>query len=501
MATQTLEAPGRSEQQEGLQPYWQDAIEGRYRRLTVTQLTLYWWLYKDGHINARQLRAIFALHEMHERRSYLEKGAHCRYPLTEINRLIGGGGGEGSERATRRDVARLSKLGVVTYEANLLRFATSPDQLNSDLDLSGFWALLNAMPHKRRTVPVPRRLLRALAGGFSRAVAGTLIAHVIRCLFWHKAEGGYRVDGRTKASWVVDHFGISRRAVMDARKKLIGLGWLEKIEAEQWEINRWGGRYAIRTAGPGVDFVAESAPPQAANDPESAPLSKQISSSKEEALITRRPTSGGRSGHSIEGKEAGSRKKKGGQAGPTIFDIQRLDLELSSRTEMLYRDACKHGKASASEHGRLQFFALVERARAHGQDPCKLLAWLLREGKTGFIAQIDEDRSVERIKTLDHDVKPHRDRKRNARKSRKLSFSGEPTQPRVSGPSDDMRYYMAVLDAVRRTGAKLDEISKEACRRRGWTQERWDQAEADYWAWQKEKSEAVEANHLERMGA
>lgn len=481
MATLTLKDP-RQREEGGIQPYWQEAIEGRYVPLSVAQLAMIWWLYAQGHINARQLRVVFALLEMAERRRWLDKGAHRLYDLAEIRTLIGGGGeGVVSDLALRRDAAHLTRIGILNYEPNRLRFATSPDQLNVEFDLSGFFTFFRALPHPRRTVPVPRRLLRALAGGFTRAVTGTLIAHVLRSLFWHKAAGGYRVDGRTKASWIVEHFGISRRAVLDARGRLVELGWLEKLPAEQWELNRWGGRYAIRTAGPSVEFATDSAPPQAANDSQSAPPCKQISSSNEEIKKPVHSASGA-SGVSLQ-EEKGSRKSTlaTNSGAPSIFDIRREDLEDAPRTEALYRHACIHGRANASEHGRLEFFAFVERARAHGHDPCRLLAWLLAGKRTGYVTEIDEQRGQARLKRLDYGAQ-----------RRSTLKEGSQTPPRVRGPSVDVRHYMAVLKVVKERRLVMSPwgVAREYL---GWDRTRWDQAEAEYWRWQEQKAEATGA--------
>ena len=46
--------------------------------------------------------------------------------------------------------------------------------------------MLAKIPNPGRPVPVPRRMLRALAGGFNRAVMAVIIATLIRSLFWHR---------------------------------------------------------------------------------------------------------------------------------------------------------------------------------------------------------------------------------------------------------------------------------------------------------------------------
>ena len=275
-----------------------DHIEGRYRPITVHQIALAWWLYAEGHITKRQLRVYFAAHELDERRRYTDtedlrgrpgksRERSPRFTLLEIARLVGGltdsptgGGNEGSGGAKtlpvkaqselRTDLRALKRIGLVAVSASSIRFASSADAVRVD-DLSGFWSMLEAMANPRRTVPVPRRMLRALAGGFSKAVTAVIIAVLIRGLFWHKdagsggkraqgnsggdrssdgtrtRSGDYRTDGRYKLSWVSDHFGISRRAATDARGRLIELGWIEPLDVDQWEMNKWGLRDRIVT--------------------------------------------------------------------------------------------------------------------------------------------------------------------------------------------------------------------------------------------------------------
>lgn len=65
---------------------------------------------------------------------------------------------------------------------------------------------------------------------------------LIRGLFWHRDSGDYRTYGRYTHSWIAEHFGISSRAATKARAKLIELGWIEPLDVNQWEMNRWGMR-------------------------------------------------------------------------------------------------------------------------------------------------------------------------------------------------------------------------------------------------------------------
>jgi len=64
-----------------------ERIEGRFRRITVHQITLAWWLYAAGHITRRQLRVYFAAHELAERRRYTSEEHRGSKPLYTIEEL------------------------------------------------------------------------------------------------------------------------------------------------------------------------------------------------------------------------------------------------------------------------------------------------------------------------------------------------------------------------------------------------------------------------------
>ena len=107
-------------------------------------------------------------------------------------------------------------------------------------DLAGLWAMLEEVPNPGRRVPVPRRMIRRLAGGLSKARTATVIAHLIRCLFYRKGQG-INAIGCCKASWVAEVFGVTERSVYDARKYLIEeFGWLVPGDCAQHVLNRDG---------------------------------------------------------------------------------------------------------------------------------------------------------------------------------------------------------------------------------------------------------------------
>jgi hypothetical protein len=390
-------------------------FEGRFRAIPTIQLCLVWWLYRESHISRRQLRVYFALHEMAERRRYTkaEEGGQKRQPFytaSELASLVGGRGDEKSETALKADVRTLAKIGLIRMSQQQIAFALSPDQINV-IDLTAFWTFWNQIPNRRRTVPVPRRTLRALAAGFSKAVTGVLIAMMIRSLHWHKREGDFRVDGRTKGSWIADVFGLSRRAVTDARAHLIALAWLEPQKTTQSLLNRYGNHDKINVAWshkvpgrPAKDDLDSASPSAEKPRGFATPLKTENLSSNEEDLKNKKPETVAVPGPQL----LGSRNKNavGVPAAPKPRQKGKSNLraiavgELSDTNVLfeLHRQAVEVGLSDDSEASLIAFFALAERARSRGNKPQALFTWLLQNRKFEFITQADEDAAMRRIK-------------------------------------------------------------------------------------------------------
>ncbi len=441
----------------------------------------------------RQYRLYFAAHELAERRRYTSRehrGTKPLYTLKEFSALVGGRGSEKATRELRGDMRRLTRLGLVKITKHSISFATSADQIRLGEgvdDLSGFWSMFNAMPNQRRSVPVPRRLLRALAAGFSKGVTALVSAVLIRGLFWHKETSDYRTDGRYKLSWVAEHFGISRRAATDARNKLIELGWIEPLDVNQWEMNRWGMRDRIvpewshtndnpsgdQAAVGGSDDAAGSATPNRVFAGESASPDLTDSLSLTGDIKTRKLPTRERSGFSPS-SILGSRKKKrsGRRVGqPNIRDIQSGDLDDTLRLFDLHRQACELGLANTSEAGRLNFLALAERARARGRRAGALFYWLLREQKFAFITHHDEDEAARRLRE-------HLNGRRPKHPEREQWGGGQEPQPKPPELSEDDKIVVACIRIARQR--RLDDPFRAAQKAKGWTRDRWEDAVAAY---------------------
>ena len=210
---------------------------GGYEGISVTQLSMVWWAYQTGLISKLGLRAYFGCWELETRRRL--SGGKYQPSLAGLQKLVGGPLKEG-KAGLRPVVDRLLGLGLLsTCSKEGVSFASSPKEIRHE-DKSGLDAMLDEMRGVTRKVPVPRRIIRRLAGGLSKARTAVVIAHLIRCLFYRKAEGVNPV-GCCKASWIANAFGITERSVYDARTYLaLELGWLIPQDNSQRILNRDG---------------------------------------------------------------------------------------------------------------------------------------------------------------------------------------------------------------------------------------------------------------------
>lgn len=465
VATLTKPSPKPQSLRHGV---WTNQITGRFRPITVHQLAAAWWLYQAKHITARQFRVYFAAHEMHERRRYTksEEGGRPRtpsYTLDEIKALIGS---QAVDADLSADVKALGRLGLVKIGSRSIEFAVSIDQIALD-DVAGFWAFFDQLPNSRRKVPMPRRTVRALAKGFTRGVSAMMIAMLIRTLYWHRTggedgQGGYRIDGRTKCSWIAEVFGISRRTVTDARAALLELGWITAIDTEQWQLNKWGQRYILNVDEFGPEQQGGSASPTSEiSDVSASPCLNKSSPSTKEVINTRRPAP------MRSGSTGGSRKERSkGSSPPKLHDIRLEDLRDTGRLLELHRQAIKRGDPVNGEGGRHDFIALAERARRHGDDPPRMFAWLLREGRFDFITHEDEDAAAGRLREL---------RQGPRQNSRAVLVT---RKPRAVELSEDARRYAACIMAAKQK--RLNDPFIAARQVFGWTREQWQRAQAEY---------------------
>ena len=472
----------RRKRQPGLEGHYEETITGRYRTIPAHQLALAWWCLKEGHIRPRQLRVYFAAHEMAERRAYgRTRGGRedAVYAIREVQELVGGRGSARAARELRADVRHLAALGLVKLTAHSIEFAKSVDTLTVGEGWSeAFAAFLEDIPNRSRIVPVPRRMVRALAAGFSRSVTAYIIAALIRSVFWHRDVGRYRVDGRMKLGDVHEPFGLCRRSFTTARAFLIELGWLQPLEVPQWAANRYGVHDIVNVHwSPANDAdvcadanpVDNSAPVGEGSDVGSARPSRRSDvdsatpclnrSLPTETKNTRRP---GRA----PGPAGVSFKKSEGEPiqPPTIRDVQSHDLEDTDRMLELHRQAIAAGLAHGGGAGQLDFFAMANRARARGHNPGGLLRWLLVNKRTDYITIADEEAARRRIS--EHHNGPF-----------VSSREAQPKKPKRRLSPDEEIVEICLRAAQQH---RIEDPFRIAFKAKGWTREQWDRAHASY---------------------
>lgn len=444
-------------------------VAGGYEPVSAARLATAWWAYRDGLVSKLALRAYFGCIELEARRR-LSGGKH-RPSLGELRKLVGGvETGRGGVRPALKELLAsgllrsCSKAGVV--------FAESPEELRCE-DRSGLDAMLAKLQGVNRKVPVPRRMIRRLAGGLGKARTATVLAHLIRCLFYYKGEGVNPV-GCCKASWVADVFGVTERSVFDARRFLVlDLGWLQAEECSQHVLNRDGLWVAVNldwgSGGEGTPAEPPAAEAPATPDGFSGPPpenagrfagpntdKKPLRENNNQKPASRPPASGGPAGFS---------NSYSGEKKPNLRDVVPEDLRDGERLLELHAQAVEGRFISTSEADRLAFLAAAAHARAVGSKPCRLFAWMVRGKRFEFITQADEDQA------------------RSLLRPRREPDGGRPTPAPPRRPeetlSDDALMVRSVQAALARAGFRGDPLPLVRRERPEWTRERWDAATAE----------------------
>lgn len=474
MSTTTNERIG------GGDPRGRTTIAGGYEPVSVTRLAMAWWAYRAGLVTKLALRAYFGCIELETRRRL--SGGKYQPSLAELRKLVGGTGGAGrGGGGLRGAVKQLLAVGLLlACSKEGIAFAESADELRC-VDRSGLDAMLGKLQGLTRKVPVPRRMIRRLAGGLSKARTATVLAHLIRCLFYRKGEGINPV-GCCKASWVADVFGVTERSVFDARKFLVvDLGWLLPEDCSQQVLNRdglwvsvnldWGpeGQEDSGEASP-AEAVAAPAEPNESSGPRpetaghfSGPSTdkKPLREMNNQKPASRPPASGGPAGVSISNSNSKSAEKE-----PDLRDVVPEDLRDGGRLLELHAQAVEARFISSSEADRLAFVAAAAHARAVGSKPCRLFAWMVRGRRFEFITQADEDAA----RALLRPPPVSRERERPT--------PAPPRRPEETLSADAL-LARSVLAALDRAGYRGDPLPLVRREKPEWTRPRWDAAVAE----------------------
>jgi hypothetical protein len=473
---------------------------------------LAWWAYHEKLIRLVDLRVWFAAWEMRARRCRRPAPLPRRYGLGELQGLTGL-----SLKRLKAALRLLEDVGLLAWSESAIAFPVSVEGVPLS-DRDGFRAFLGRIPNRRRMVPVPRRILRLLAGGCRPALIATILGHLFRCLYM---KGGQcQPIGRVKASWIAGTFGVGLRRVKEARQELVALGWLIPLDSTQWALNRWGALIRInlgwsRLDGltPAADDAAtayeeevggeptppmpgpELAPPALDSGPESAPPD----SSDENPFQgdkNQEPAAGGSDGFFIALSEDGRAEREaapfsqastaappaqappsaraaqpeGGRPGiPDLRHVVPEDLKDTGRLLGLYEQALDLGLVTDSEHDRLRFVAAAEHARIIGtRNPCGLFVRLVRGGLLHFVTYDDEVAASVRLRQHLHGGIPQA----------RFSPGGNPVSARPA-LSDDARLVQAVRAAATKADYRGDAFPLLKRQKPEWTRERWDRAAAE----------------------
>ncbi len=424
-------------------------LPGGFVLPAVWQLVAAWWCYRSGAMPLRALRTWFALWEVAARRSHMAEGRRPRFRLEELQKLVGGVGG----RHLRSDLRKLRRLHLVSFESGRICFPTSPEQLAVE-DLAPFWSVLEAVANHARRVPLPRRVLRYLAGCSKRVLLATVLGEAMRLLYFKSGEVLSR--GRCKASWVGEVFSVDLRGVKRARQHLLDIGLLvpvgegssrERVFERKWgKVCVWNLDWNEGTELPPVsaDSTTELPPVESDNNPPS-----EIQNNQNPALC---------------GPASGSFKKADPIPEPSIRDIREEDLSEDHRSFDLYRDAIGRELVDDSEAGRLRFFGLLEHARRYGtRNRPGLFRSLLEHQRWHFITQDDEDLARRRLVQAIAPRAPRREAQRPAR----------------APLSDDAKFVRLLQLDLRRCGFHGDPFGELQRRRPEWTHARWQAAVAE----------------------
>jgi len=343
--------------------------QGGYVFVSATGLLATWWSYKAGHIQFRDVRAWLACHELKARRCTMEKGRLPRFTESEVGRLIGGVGGE----HVRASLRRLEAETLLSWSETAIELRSSTEALPPDAA-----EFVEGVTNHRRRIPVPRPLLRLLAGERKPVLVATALGHLLRCMYFRK--GRCEPQGLCKASWIASLFGVDERNVKSARQSLEAMGVLIRSETPQLVMNRYGVAMRLNLEWPGLRATT---PPRVRQSTTESPRPRETGISS-----FRRP------GNQKLGEPSPSGVRKRTGRGPSLSRVMMMDLKDPRRLLLLLGEARRRGALGATESERLKFFAAAEHALAYGrQNPAGLFATVVRRGLWNHLTLEDEDRA------------------------------------------------------------------------------------------------------------
>ena len=188
--------------------------------ISVRQLCRAWVAYQQRHIRIMDLWVWFAAHELVARRCQVKPGQAVHYTEGELTRLLGG------KQNMPQSLRRLADADLLHWDETQLTF---PDDRSPTGEAEAVTAMLEQIPNAHRRIPVPRRMIRYIAGGCHRVSCGHTRgpSHALLVLpRWAMPSRGH-----CKATWIAEVFGVSLRQVKQARQMLEDIGLLARHDA------------------------------------------------------------------------------------------------------------------------------------------------------------------------------------------------------------------------------------------------------------------------------
>ena len=207
---------------------------GGFVFMTVRQLCRVWVAYEQRRIKLVDVWVWWAAHEVVAKRCQAKPDQQRCYRVEELDRLVG------SAHSMPQSLRRLAQAGLLCWNEEQITF---PEEATSMDEFQALNAMLEQIPNHQRRVPVPRRIIRYLAGGCRRVRMATVLGHLLRCLYYR--AGQCCPHGHCKAPWIATVFGVGLRQVKRARRQLEQLGLLQRHDAPQWVLNRYGADLTI----------------------------------------------------------------------------------------------------------------------------------------------------------------------------------------------------------------------------------------------------------------
>lgn len=377
--------------------------DGGFRFIRAYDILGVYFAYTADLIGWYDVRVWFACHEAVARRCGARKGIPAKYREEEIRQLVDGAGVQWIRAALKR----LQSAGLLWWSEKSITFGKSPDEIQMD-NKSGFWMMVEDFGQANRNVPVPRRAIRRIAAGSRKVETATMLGHVLRCCYFRRGE--YSSEGSCSASWIGRVFGLDKRNVKIARKRLIRDSWLLGAKADAWHRQRFGGRTIVNAEWGGFQRPCHYVVARNESRHKEQQRSPRIGSfdAKRSPLLILKENSFGTKNQKpavAADRPAGfSIKDLEGKGQPSLRRIAIQDLRDSSRLLALFEEAVRREFVKKCEADRLKFFAGAERAvRVGERNPCGLFATLVRHKLWHHITLDDEDTARRRLKQMEEE--------------------------------------------------------------------------------------------------